>query len=720
MRRLAVVLGSLTISASALGQPGPSRRPFPVQPQTPTATATAQATSPSEVTTDLRARFGADVAARLLRSADADERLRGIARAAATESPEGMALLVQAADSTGVARGDARAMIAVARGLSFFADQSAARAALVSLVNAVPSSPSVRSRPAPNEPPVDEAEHAARLQLARQTAALALASAGDAKSIEALVTIARTGGVGQSCAVSALSAFPLAQPNSLALGTLMTPASIRLVAELGDLRALEGIRAAAKSSDLPTRATAITALGEMGDGRGVEIARAAMNEKDARVRVAGGQALVLLDAPERFQAVEALIVDDVTAASGVLLAQRTSNDKIARALAARAVASADPELRGNSIVALGRSSSADALQALQALMQDARLEGDAAHALGRSPNPAAMNVLEKAIGSNDPAKRRLALRAYVMRALTRGEKSDVALAAIEHAAASKDSRDQELAVFALVVLGKRSLESALDEHDPKARRAAAMASLEGDNAKRSSLLLARLAKEPDAITRQVLGIGLLEGDPERELTTLMLVDRSEAGEADAPLAAMALATRTSTVQDPKVNALLASRDLVVRAHAARGLGKSSAPDAVGRLAAAYAYEFEPAVRRAILHALAEHTGSDAMSPARQGTLKLASRLDPDRMVRWIAARALLNAPAPITTEPREMSWIRITPPEGGGALPSNVVGTLVRSDGMAVPIAFDDDGYALVPGVPPGDARLYLAPRVTAYEAGKR
>jgi len=29
-----------------------------------------------------------------------------------------------------------------------------------------------------------------------------------------------------------------------------------------------------------------------------------------------------------------------------------------------------------------------------------------------------------------------------------------------------------------------------------------------------------------------------------------------------------------------------------------------------------------------------------------------------------------------------------------------------------VPIAFDDDGFALVPSMPPGEARLVLAPRL--------
>jgi hypothetical protein len=49
-----------------------------------------------------------------------------------------------------------------------------------------------------------------------------------------------------------------------------------------------------------------------------------------------------------------------------------------------------------------------------------------------------------------------------------------------------------------------------------------------------------------------------------------------------------------------------------------------------------------------------------------------------------------------------------------------MVGALLRSDGLAVPIAFDLDGYAIVPGVPPGEGRLVLAPRVPAYQGSSR
>ena len=45
------------------------------------------------------------------------------------------------------------------------------------------------------------------------------------------------------------------------------------------------------------------------------------------------------------------------------------------------------------------------------------------------------------------------------------------------------------------------------------------------------------------------------------------------------------------------------------------------------------------------------------------------------------------------------------------------MGSLVRADGLAIPIAFDDDGYAIIPGLPPGEARLVLAPRLPSYKA---
>ncbi len=671
-----------------------------------------------EPSKDLRAHFGVEVATRLLRSGDADERLRGIQRAATTATPEAVSLLVQAAEPTGPARSDTRAMLEVARGLAPFADQAPARTALLALVTASPPATSIRSLARGTlDPTAEEADVAARASFARFTAAMALAASGDPRSIEALIGVARTGTLGQPAALAALAAYPPANGAGLTNTTLMTPATIRLVAELGDLRGLEGLRAAAKVNDLPTRASALVALGAMGDGRAVEIARAALADRDPRARAAAAEALVLLDAPERFAAVEALIVDDTTAGAGVVLARRVYNDKIVRAVAARSAVTSDPELRANAVLALGRAPSLEALRALYTLLKDPTLGGDAADAIARSPGADALAAIEKM--ATDPALRRLAVRAYVVHALVRRERSDALDAVCEQMAAGTDPREHPLGVFARVALGKRALDDALADKDPRARRAAAMGSMADATARSRATLLRHLGAERDPATRQVLAFGLASGDPDGEVTTLMLTDRAEAGEADAPLAALALARRLEAADNRAMTMLLTSRDRLIRAHAARGLADSAVPDTAGRLAAAYAYEPEPLVRRAVIAALAARRGSDLKAPVRTRTLEMAARLDPDRHVRFLATRAIAGVAALAPTEPTEVSWIRLATVDGSPP-PSDMVGALLRSDGLAVPVAFDLEGYALVPGVPPGEGRLVLAPRVPAYQGSDR
>jgi hypothetical protein len=230
-------------------------------------------------------------------------------------------------------------------------------------------------------------------------------------------------------------------------------------------------------------------------------------------------------------------------------------------------------------------------------------------------------------------------------------------------------------------------------------------------------LLTQRALEKDDATRAILAIGLLEGDPDGKVSTSALVDAAESGGPDAPLAAMALARRGDEAHESKVDALLHARDPVTRAHVARGLGASSARAASGRLADAYAYEPSALVRRAIVQALAARTG-DGTAPSRKDTLDAAAYLDPDRTVRWLAGRALTGRPAELRADTLvEVAWLRVQGVDGQS--PSAAAGpftaALVRADGLALPIAFDDEGYALVPGVPPGEARLVLTPRVPPF-----
>jgi HEAT repeat protein len=670
---------------------------------------------------NVRAHVGTDYAARLLRSADPDERLRGIQRAATIGTPETVALLVQAAESP--ARPDSRSLIELARGRARFADPDRARAARQRSVHAgIPSGAGrmpQAGRAGADALALEEGDPVARAELARHIAAIAVARSGTDRAVEQLYGLARAGGSGQTAAMLALTLQPPRAPGFYGTAGATMPASIvRMLGHLGDLRALDVLHAATRSGDVGVRCAALVSLAELGDERAVALARAAIAESDARLRAAAGEAFVLLSAPERFKAVAALVSDEATSAIGIRLADRVYHADITKLLAARALVHPDKDLRAAAIHALGRSPDPGAATALAApsIMEDPTFAYFAALALARSPAPNAMQLVTALAGSKPTAP--LGVRAYVVRALVRGERADVGDDLLARLAASKDGRERALGVLGRVALGLTSAEASLADPDPRVRRSAAMGSLARPSRATSRALLGRLAAERDEPTRQVLAAGLLDGDVDGQLTTTWLVDRAESGGADAALAATALARRADEPIVRKIGQLLGSKDAVLRAHTARGLGAAPLADASGRLASAYAYETDVNVRRAIVEALVTRT-NDASAPARKSTLETAAQLDPDGATRQTARLGLSGSSAPLAAPiATEAAWLRVT--LDGGAPPGGVyVGSVVRSDGVAVPIAFDDEGFAIASGLPPGEARLVLAPRLPSYKASK-
>lgn len=681
----------------------------------------------STASTGLRGRSGTDIAVRLARSSDPDDRLRAIERLASTHTTEALALLERAAEAgvpgpvdsraqlEGVARRDPRALLAVVHGLAGWVDREPARAALASIVAA--PSPSLATRgdmnPAADsgdDESADEAEGAAAVVLARQEAAIALADSGDVPSLEALIAVARSAGPGQGPALDALAIHPPAPP-LLGGVVLTTPATVALAVATGDLRSLDAVDGAMSASDPALRAAALAALGLAGDSRVLDGARAALGDHDARVRLAAGDALVRLGAPDAARAVEGLIADDATVLGALRLAELAQGEGVTKAAAARAVASASAEVRADAVAALGRQSSPLAIEALATLVSDPAMQGDAMCAMARSPSPAAMAAIEAVAGPWP----RMAARGYFLRRFVRGEDSARLDALLERLAGSRDARDRAVAAEALVALGRRPVGVALEDPDPRVRRAAAAGAAGAREDAGRAALLARLGVETDPTTRDVLAIALAGGDPEAMVPTEELLRRARGGGADAPLSALALAARADPARAADVDALLRARDPVLRAHVARGLGASPARDAIGRLAGAYAKEGDVQVRRAIIAALAARPAA-ASAPAARGALQVAARLDPDRIVRSTAQRALSGAASERRSHVREVAWLRIVPAEGA-ALPGDVTGALLQDDDVALPFAFDEEGYALVPGVAPGSARVRLAPRLAPYES---
>ncbi len=640
--------------------------------------------------TSLRGRFGAGMSAKLLRWERPEERARGIERAGNDGSGEAVALLTQI--EAAALRADPRILLELARALAGHCADDSARTRLLNLAAGPRAADASRS-----------ADGGDDWELVRATASMALAGSGNAKSVDELVKVARTPGAGQAAALAALAAFGIS-PYAPGIDPPASAALARAFGATGDLRLLEPLLSAARgASDAQTRAAAIVALGHAGDQRALDVARAMMGEqKDARLRIAAAETMALLDAPERFRAVEVLIADPGTASAGVRLAENVQDTGIVLALIARMATMSAPGARESVLVALGHGSSDEALGALVSMLADARLGPAAAQAIARSPHPGAMAALEKM------NNKRLAMRAYVVRRAVRGDKSAAFEALASRWATSTDARERALAALSRGASGAPTARDALSDVDPRVRRAAAMGA-QGPNAE--TAVLEALRSERDPATRVVLSRGLAGGDPSGRQSTSSLVDRAEAGGPDAPLGALALAARA---QDAglrgKVATLLASRDPVMRSFVARGLAMSAAPESTGQLAEAYRYERDADVRRAIIVALAARQ-SDSAAPARSWALALAAKLDPDSGVRLAAERATTGTGAPAQPAVRDIAWLTIaTAP--GATLPSDLCGTYVSSDGNAVPFVFDDDGFALVPGVAPGPGRVVLAPRV--------
>lgn len=698
---LALPLAVLAFAGTADAQ----RRPAP-PPREPSAPAV-------EESKDLKAHFGIDMAQRLSRSTDPEDRLRAIARAASSaKRDDAIAFLTPLAEPSSAVRSDGRAMLELVRALARFDDNEKVTRALLGIVSMQGGRVSgSRSDPSPEDP-----DNAARLEMARGSAALALARSRDPKAVEGLFAAARGGSAGQAAARSALVASPPAALPPAIASAAASPALLGALPDLGDLRTLEAMRGAAKASDPQTRATAVLALARMGDARVVELAKAGLTESDARVKASSAEALVLVDSPDRFKAVLALFEDEATTLAGIRLAERVSNDAIVGQLGARASKHPERAIRLAALRALSRSPELLAVRSLLTLAQDSTIRYEAIHAMARSPHPSAATAIEQLLtsppgipkGPEVDATRRLAARAYLVRAIVRGDRSSRADEAIHALYTGSDPTGREVATLCEVALGLATLEERLASSDARVRRAAVMGALALDPKKTRAALYPHVAKDPDARVRELATIALV-GDPEGPLpiTLPALADRAGAGGPDSGIAARIIAERADDAILERVWKLLGDKSPIVREHTARGLGRARAPQATGRLVAALAYEASPVVRRAVVAALAERPDLHVLFV--RDALSNAATLDPDDTVRWLAARALTPSPLPAPPVWREAAWLRVTT---DGAAPSAAyAGSLHRDDGLAVPIVFDGDGFAVV-AVPPGEVRLALEPRV--------
>jgi HEAT repeat protein len=703
----AIVAAELfTLSTAARSQP--RIRPSVAAPPQEIASTASHLASPAR--SDLLGRFGFGIVTGLLQSSDVQDQVRGMDRAARLGGPEAVTLLTSATDANHLASMDPRALLAMVRDLVETRDRSKSRAALSAIVDA--TSLGGRAGTRQTDPFRQARDREALVSLAQRQAAMALADSGDPRDLQHLLELFRQGGAQQRLVVSALEMRPPGTRAIIAAGPL-TPSTMALAAEIGDESARDSLFVSAHSAEASLRAAALAFLASTQDARAIAVALSSRNDPHPDVRIAAAQALVALRAPLAESAVADLIGDDATALAGLSLARGRSGDGVTRAAAARLAASGDEEIRTAAVDALGAQTSPDAVHALSTFVSDPTLAAHIAVALARSPSPSATFALEGL--ARRPASRRLAARAYVIRRFAIGEHSNFLERLLATLATSGDPRDRTVGTLGQVALGQTPLDRALSDVDPRVRRSAAMgavARLDPDTLER---LADGFCHETDAATRVVLALGLLGRDRPFEVSNESLAARVEDESADAPLAAFAMARRDGGASASVTERLLSSAEPFVRAQFARGLGQSRESAAMAWLAFAYRFEGDDGVRRAMAAAIAQHIDRDPTGAGAE-TLRSAAALDPDPMTRAIASPAdhvtVLDFPAQAT----DVMWIQLVP--GADArIPRDETGTLVRSDGLALPIAFDDDGVALA-FVPAGNVTLHLAPRLAPYSAG--
>jgi hypothetical protein len=138
------------------------------------------------------------------------------------------------------------------------------------------------------------------------------------------------------------------------------------------------------------------------------------------------------------------------------------------------------------------------------------------------------------------------------------------------------------------------------------------------------------------------------------------------------------------------------------------------------LSRAYRFETDPAVRLAIVRALAMRR-----EPARERTLRLARDLDGSPSVRQAAALALAGAAPAADLPGPESVWLELSSaPDTAAAAGANQAGVrgalIVSASGLSLPAFADPDGVLLLPALASGPFELRLAAEARTDNAEKR
>lgn len=627
----------------------------------------------------LRGRVGARAVEAQLESTNPETRALALERLGALGTPHALDLLAAAVLPGGAAKTSSERLVAV-RALARHARHERPRRALVRVMNTGAG-----------------ASEDALFEIVRETAALALSASRDARALEALGNAARQQGETAAIAIRALLAHPPRDLGPVLKGRgPLSPMFARALGRLGDQRAFDALRNAARRGSPELRAAAAIALTELGALETVELARHWLRiDAKGPELAAAADILTRTRSPERVEAIARLLSEASTRELGIELANAAPHPELTRPLLEQLGNAGNETNRLRLLMAVANAGDLRSVRALQALAP--RVE--ALHALALCPAAEADAALSQLL--RQPNARATATRAAALRVAALGREPPGLQAAISQLFKSSAPDDRAAAAFAQTVLDPVRGAELLRTGDNVAVRAAARAATSESLA---GAAVARLRSERDATTRAALAIGLVQWNaaasiPSAELWTLLA-----RVPAARPLITRALAARFPAQDAERLEPVLSDPDALVRAHAALGLGHSGDLGALGVLRRMYRFESDARVRRAIASAL----GGLPPVATRDRELRRIAELDPDADCRERAEAALRGRVAAEFATGSFTVWTEIASTPGAPATQTAL--QLTTSDGLVLPGLPDPGGSLLFVRLPSGSAELRLAP----------
>jgi hypothetical protein len=622
-----------------------------------------------------------------LESSDAPERMRAIQRLAGLNTAAAVRRLAGLVTGRRAELGG-REWLVLARALAPRAREPEPEIALAQLLEREPA----------------EGDQAALLELARGTAALALAQAGSEAALGALASALRTRGPAAAAASEALRAHPPAELDRL----LSAPGEpsvelARVLGQIGDERAFDPLRAWVRSADsAEVRAAAALALTELGGLETVALARQWLGSQRPVLRRAALEILSLTQASDLGKLLESELGSPgaggaPTLAQGLKAASELAPEfplsSLDRGVLERLAAGAPAAPLGWAL--LGEQGSTGAIRQLELAVHQHESAFAATQVLAGLPGVDAHAALQRLLSSGTALP--LSVRAAASRAARWHENFPGLEARIAALRTSAAPSDRAAGAWAASLASSSAARALLASEDVVQREAAANNGLWFDDGVIATAA-ALLGRAAPGRARHAFAFALSRPSGRRAVSSVCLHDLVAEGGSAAPLALRALASRDEPQFVAFAESFAQHADPVLRAHLARGLGVSDRPGAFGLLVRSYEFETDPRVRQAIVRALSGHSGRRV-----ERTLDGAARLDPDPEVRSAARLALAGMLLSDPPSGGDFSWMRVAVDRAeqkpDHAAPARSL--LQVLPGLALPIFADPAGVVVVGGVAP-------------------